>query len=66
MPKLNLDGLIGGHHSFFTGFGGGAIRFAGALASSCAVVQSLGGKAMRQNSGEGFTNSIPISCLSDC
>jgi hypothetical protein len=54
------------NHGVFKAFGGGATRFAGALASSCAAVQSLGGKAMRQNSGEGFTNSIPISCLSNC
>ncbi len=30
------------------------------------VVQSLGGNAIRQNSGEGFANSIPTSCFSDC
>jgi hypothetical protein len=53
-------------HWFFTPFGGDGTRFANPLASSCPGVQSCGGNAIRQNSGEGFTNSIPTSCLSAC
>jgi hypothetical protein len=53
------------NHRFFKPFGCGVTCFTNPLVSSCSIVQSLGGNTIRQNRGEGFTNSIPISCLSN-